>query len=237
MNKEAEILVELICKLEKEYPDLILEAKEEFIEKEISEKEHLSQFFYGWFFSIFTISDGKNMPCLARESINLDDNEKQLLNNIQHGIIGLFRILRIKNKTFHLEDLLTKKEYYVKTRDLEHDLKAGHFIEANLVKNFDHELFFFGGLRQSHNSRIMELNLAEYSRDLDIEELVEREMLILENFSDEESIGDYLIEVLDFEYNEIPEFLNSDKRYKEEMIRDKIIEIESRETEADDADY
>ena len=208
-SKEPEIFFSIMQRIKEEFPILIEEAKEEFIEyygDDILKTGHFGQYFYGWFFSVFTIDDGKNMITLAKQYLRLNDDEKKLLENVQNSIPGYFKILNIKNNDFYLEDILTKKDYWVKTIDLDHNLFAGNIIKADLVKNLDNDFFFFGGFRITNDTRVIELNLAEYSRDLDIEELVEREILILSDM-EEELMASYLCEVLELEEEEIDDFI------------------------------
>ena len=235
-NKEAKIFSNLIKGIGGKFPKLISDAREEFLEfygEEISENSHCGQFFYGWFFSIFTLKDGKDMIVLTKECLKLNNEEKSLLDNVQNGIPGYFRVLKIENKDFYLEDLLTKKDYLVKTRDLEHNLVPGKIIEVCLVKNLEKDYFFFGGIRISDRTRLIELNLAEYSRDLDVDELVERELLIINNM-DEEILIDYLEEVLDFNDDEIDNYFDSSEKGREEMIRGQIIILMSCEPGGDE---
>ena len=221
-----------ISNIEKKFPNLIIDSKEEFLEfygREILNNPHSGQFFYGWFFSIFTLKDGKGMVCLIQECLELNKEEKLLLNNVQNGIPGYFRILKIEDKNFYLEDLLTKKDYLVKTRDLEHKLIPGKIVEVCLVKNLKGDYFFFGGLRTGDKTRLIELNLAGYSRDLNVDEMVEREILIMKNM-DEEMLIDYLEEVLDFNDDEIGGYFDLSEKEREEMIREHIIMLMGCET-------
>jgi len=233
---EVKIVVEIMEKLGKMFPLLFDEASEEFLDfygKESLINQHIGQFFYRWFFSEFTILDGKDMVSLAGQCLMLNEKEEKILKNIREGILGYFKILKIKGKDFYLKDVLTKKEYLVKTIELEHDFRGDDVVEAHLVRNLAGEYFFFGGIQDGGSSRVIELNLLEYSRDLDIDELVERESLIISGMN-QESMINYLEEVLDFDDEEAIEFISSSKEKREGIVRDKIINMDLYESEDED---
>lgn len=229
--QEVEIIQNIKDKLKEKFPSIFHLAQDEFIEfygERIKKNEHFGQIFNGWFFVTYTLSDGKSIISLCREILDLNKEESQLLENISKFIFGYFKILKIDDKIFLVKDLLTHKTYSVTTIDLE-NVKAGQIFETRLVKNLKGEYFFFGGLEHSDDERLIELNLLDYSRDLTLDELVEREIIIINRMfklSDEDSVIDYLIEVIGFNLKEAQDFIsNESNKKREEIIRNKIIQF------------
>ena len=231
---EVGVIENIQKKLSEKFPDLIKFAREEFISfnEDLLNNPHLGQFFYGWCFGVFSLYDGKKIPGLCFEILDLDKNEEILLKNIQNAIPGFFGVLKVKTDAIFLEDMLTKRKYVVKAIDLDFMPKKGDCLEAVLVKSLKGDYFFFGGFQIRNEKRGIELNLLEYARDLTIDELVERELGIInrmEQAGQEDALINYLIEVLDFNYKDAQKFLKLPKDKQEEMIKDKIIGFVSME--------
>ncbi|MBU2104291.1 MAG: hypothetical protein KKF67_00745 [Nanoarchaeota archaeon] len=231
-SEEVKIITRIIKRLEEKFPNLLKIAREEFVEfygKEILKDEHLGQVFYRWFFTDFMLKDGKQMSCLARETLDLLEKENLILDNIEKGILGFFKILKIDDKDFYVLDLLTNKEYIVKTIDFGYSLKENCIINANLVKNFKGDYFFFGGmhLREGSTEESIKINLLEYTRDWTIEEALKHEMSVINRLKDNKdflSLESYLEEVFDMDDDEVEEFINSDEKTQKAMLSEIISE-------------
>jgi hypothetical protein len=227
---EVEILKNIREKLHKKFPLLLQRAMDEFMQmykEDILKSKHSGQFFNGFLFATYTLQDGKSIIRLCNETLDLNEKEKRLLDNINQAIFGYFRVLKIEDKIILVEDMLTQKNYSIKTIDLE-NMQEGKIYEAKLVRNLEGDYFFFGGLEESDEARLIELNLLDYSRDLTLDELVEREIIILERMfrlSDEDSILDYLTEVIGLDFKEAEKFISEkDKKIREKLIRERIIQ-------------
>jgi len=234
MKEETKIIHKIMKKLESRFPNLLKVAREEFIGfngKEILKNKHLGQFFYGWFLTEFSLKDGKRMICLAEEILNLSGKEKLILNNIKKEVPGFFKVLKIENKDFYLLDLLTNKKYLVKTIDLEPTLEENQIIEASLIKNFEDNYFFFGGihLRDSSTEESIKINLLEYTRDWTIEEALKFEMGVIRNLGQNKAanallLENYLKEIFDMNKGEIKEFIDSDEEMQKAILKEIISE-------------
>jgi|SRR3989344_43779 len=231
-RKEIEIIENILDKLQKKFPNILDVAYEEFTEfhKDLLDNSHIGQIFYGWFFENFSLHDGKRMPNLCFEILELDLEEKTLLRNIQSNITGIFEVLKSTKDTVFLKDLVTLNEYPVKIIELDYLPKKRSILEACLVKNLNGDYFFFGGSYRRKKNDNIKLRLLEYTRDLTINEMVELEMNTIKNLETEkEMLLDYLFDVLEMDDEEIDEFLESDETKRREILKEIIEEIENDE--------
>lgn len=230
-SPEVEVIESIKDKLSKKFPNIIEFAREEFIEiyKELLNNPHFGQFFYGWFFGSYCLYDGKTIPNFCLETLELNENEKILLNNIKDAIPGFFEVLYVKGKNVYLRDMLTKKEYEVKTIDLEPMPKKEDCLEAALIRNLEGDYFFFGGFFIKNEKEGIEWNLIEYSRDLTVDESTEREIRIISRMEEEqkEMLYSYLREVFGLNKIEIKQFLKLSEEKRKEFLKNIIKEMES----------
>ncbi|MCH8519870.1 MAG: hypothetical protein LAT82_03900 [Nanoarchaeota archaeon] len=154
VSEEIRILENITKKLEGKFTNLLFTAFEEYeIEWKYELTEETSHHFIGWFFCEFVLLDGKMLPQLVKESIELEDKEKKLIENISNAILGYFEIVSQDSNVIKVKDILTQNEYEVFIIDLDYQFKSNDVIEAKLVKNFNDKLFFFGGFRVSSNGK------------------------------------------------------------------------------------
>lgn len=231
---EVGIIESIQDKLAKRFSNILEFAKDEFSElhKDLLDNPRLGQLFYGWFFGSFCLYDGKTIPNLCLEILELNESEKILLNNIKQAIPGFFEVLEVKEKIVDLKDMLTKKEYTIKTIDLEPMPKKGECLEASLVKNLAGDYFFFGGFIKREEIEGINWNLLEYSRDLTANEAVEREYGIISRMErkwQKDILVNYLQEVFGISNIEIKKFLKLNEKKRKWVLKDIIEEIENDE--------
>jgi len=231
--KEVRVIEKIQEKLNKKFPNLIELARDEFLEfagEEIREHPRISQLFYGWFFGSFCLYDGKTIPILCKESLTLTEEEKTFLDNIKNAICGFFEVVKVGGNKVLIKDLMTNKEYSVHFIDLDYDFKEKDIIEANLVKNFENNYFFFGGFILRNGKEGIRLRLLEYTRDLTIDELSRRELMVIqkmkEQMKDDSVLQDYLKNVLGIREDEVKDFLALTENQQKEFLKEKIKEIE-----------
>ncbi|MBU2639615.1 MAG: hypothetical protein KKG75_02805 [Nanoarchaeota archaeon] len=233
-RKEVKVIENIQNKLKEKFPNILEVAKEEFFDfhKTTDKAKHLGQVFYGWFFVSFGLYDGKKMPELCFEILDLNNDEKKLLKNIMHGISGFFEVVNFNKNEIILKDLLTKKEYTIKIVDLDYKLRKGDVLDAYLVKNLDDDYFFFGGFYPGGEKKDVKLKLLEYTRELTINEMVEQELGVIERLEKEaekDMLLSYLKDVLEMDQSEIDNFLDSGKEKRREILKEIIEEIENAE--------
>ena len=144
-RKETLIIGQIIKKVFSKFNNLNKITTEEFFEEcgiEIQTPSE-TQYYISWLFYEFIFPGGKSFISLIKESIVINKDEKDMINRIENGITGLFEIKQW-GKEIIIKDLLTKKEYPVSVLDM---IKPNsNLIKANLVKNFNDNYFFFGGI-------------------------------------------------------------------------------------------
>ena len=150
MAGETDIITRLVKKVFERYEEIKLFAFEEFEEyfDFQYEKSVFSQFFLGWLIFEFQYIGGKRLLPLIKESFSLSEKEKDMIRRLEDGVVGEFSVLEQKDNTIKVQDEITKKTYIVHTIDL--PKIRSNTIYAKLVKNFNENYFFFGGILQTN---------------------------------------------------------------------------------------
>jgi len=156
MRREIAALQSLIEKLEKRFPGLIPLALYDFEEELGFRAEEGGQFFFGWLLCEYRLFGGTSVLSLIRQNIRLSADEERFIKNVEDAIVGYFEVLSQERKRVLVRDLLTRKKHTVAVIDLDHQLEK-EIIEAKLARNFDDDLFFFGGfiIRTGERKRIL----------------------------------------------------------------------------------
>lgn len=145
VRKEVLVVENLVYKVSQRFPGLFPLAKNEYLEKtgmELSTPSQ-TQYFIGWMFLDYMLPGGKRLIPLIRQTIDLAADEQSFLQALDDAVVGFFEILRW-GKTVKVKDLMTGLEYKVYIDDMQRPSVT--FISARLVKRFDGEYFFFGGI-------------------------------------------------------------------------------------------
>ena len=139
--KEVEVIEGIINKISERFPNLLVLLSEDFSLEfglDILENKHLGQIFYSWLFSECELSGGKKFISLCKEFLELNEDEKIILKNIEEGIKGVFEVLKIGNDSVLVRDkyfffggiyllenpelvLLEIKEYFEDLTEKEYD--------------------------------------------------------------------------------------------------------------------
>src|SRR3989338_10278437 len=128
MQPETTLLYQILERLKRKYPQLIPSALNVFQEEWDLDSEELlkpfmNQLFLGWVYTAHRLYDGKSIIQLARQVLDLSDQEEKMLICVENCIIGYFKINgQIKNE-IRLTDLFTNKEYVVTVIDLEYTFR------------------------------------------------------------------------------------------------------------------
>lgn len=149
-RKEIKVLWDILDRLNEKFPNFTSFALGDFcsdygLDEEELKKKYVNQIFLGWVFLEYLIYDGKKVLSLARQILDLSFDEEKMLSNVENSVVGYFSFVFKKEDVLTFEDLMTGKKYNVKVVDLDYKFKKGDIIKAQITKNFDDELFFFGG--------------------------------------------------------------------------------------------
>lgn len=166
LEEEMRVLRNVVDRLQERFPKLMSVLVEDFETELELDFYKYQDYFTGWLFCEYTLQDGKTIPQLIKQTLELGQREELFLENISNVILGYFEVVSQRGKTFRLRDILTKLEYDVTDSDMDYSLKEGDLIEAKLVKNFDGELFFFGtfAVRTKKKEEVYDM-VAEYLTD------------------------------------------------------------------------
>ena len=144
-KKESIIIGKIIEKVFSTNKNINRIAHDEFFEEtgiEITNPTN-TQYFIGWLIYHFVFPGGKNFIPYVKETIVLDEEEKDMIQRLENGILGTFEVLEWGN-IVKVKDLLTQKEYAVSVIDMKNP--NCKIITAQLVKSLDNNYFFFGGI-------------------------------------------------------------------------------------------
>jgi len=167
IRKEVKVTDEIFVKIGENFPNMLLNGINEFedlfgisIERDKVDP-NLNQMFIGFILSEYYLFDGKLFNQFLRENLELTDDEKLFLENVNNKISGYFEVLSVEKNLVKVKDLLTKKEYEVETIDLSGVFKKD-IIKAKLVKNFRDKLYFFGAMTKHNYEKDEILNIIDF---------------------------------------------------------------------------
>lgn len=145
-REEVRVLEGMLAKVKERYPELWAHAVRDFTRtREVDWNDSsVSQFFMGWLVYDYVFPGGKPFLGLAKEGVSLDGREEDMVRRLEGGVVGFFDVLGREQGVVRVRDVLTRETYAVATIDLAS--WESKVIRARLVKNYDEERFFFGGI-------------------------------------------------------------------------------------------
>lgn len=103
-----------------------------------------AEIYMDWFIFDNEFPGELNFLDFVKKEIDLDDDEKQLIEFLDNAVIGYFEILKWEDNIILIKDFETKKEYQIPNKGY---LNPDHnIIETKFIKDFDGEYTFISPL-------------------------------------------------------------------------------------------